>query len=76
MNDLYKVYLRFNIISKDEPLRIRADLIAGFEKNTRGSTDLYTLLNDNGDSKVFTIEETPEEIIEAIQMAWKHINNG
>jgi len=73
MNPLSNFFLHFTEDGTNKKIRVRADLIAAYTENTRGSTDLWTTLSDDGGSKVFTVAEAPEEILASLQAAYSHI---
>ena len=56
----------------EEKIHLRADLIGARVENTRGTTDVWTLLMEDGTSKVFTVMETPKEITEAMAKAYEY----
>ena len=73
MNPLSNFFLHFTEAGTEKKIRVRADLIAAYAENSRGSTDLWTTLTDDGGSKVFAIAEAPEEILASLQEAYSQV---
>lgn len=66
-NPLDLVFLRLTESGTDSEISLQASLIGAIVENTRGSTDVWTKLSEDGDSKVFQVTESREEIQEAMR---------
>ena len=73
MTNINPLSLCFIILTEsgtDKEIRLRADLIGAYISNTRGTTDVYTQLKEDGDSKVFSVMEHSEDIADALARMW------
>ena len=75
MNELSKLFINLTQPSVGKEVSIRADLIGVIETNTRGSTDVYTTLTQDGDAKVYEVSETKEEIMDAMRKGMASLEN-
>ena len=75
-NPLDLIYLKLTEAGTDKKIRVKAALIGAIRENQRGSTDIFTELLEDGDSKIFTVIETEEEVFEAMRAAYIENSKG
>ncbi len=65
------IFLRLTESGTEKQLSLQASLIGAILENSRGTTDVWTKLHQDGDSKVFVVDETAEEIRDAMHEGYQ-----
>ena len=65
------IFLRLTESGTENEISLQASLIGAMVRNSRGSTDVWTKLMDNGDSKVFQVLESREDIQKAMHEGYR-----
>ena len=73
-NPLDLIFLRLTEAGTEKTVRLQASLIGAVLENSRGSTDVFTKLTEDGDSKVFIVQEKEDEIFDAMREASNNAN--
>ena len=64
------IFIRLTEAGTQKGLSLQASLIGGIMEDTRGNTEIWTKLMQDGDSKVFVVEEEVEDILKALNEAY------
>jgi hypothetical protein len=75
-NPLDLIFLRLTEAGTEKTVRLQASLIGAVLENSRGSTDVFTKLTEDGDSKVFIVQEKEDEIFDAMREAYMDSSKG
>lgn len=66
-NPLDTIFIGLTEAGTEKAISLQASLIGAIVENARGTTDVWTKLHQDGDSKVFIVEEEAKDIREAMR---------